>query len=389
MTDTAPPLPLEGLLVVDFSQFLSGPFATLRLADLGARVIKIERPGVGDLCRQIYLTDTEIGGDSTLFHAINRRKESFAADLKNPDDVSRLKRLIGRADVLVQNFRPGVINRLGLDYETLRKDHPRLVYGQISGYGDKGPWVPRPGQDLLAQARSGLLWLNGDREHPPTPVGLAIADTLAGHNLTEGILACLVRRGITGEGGLVETSLFEALIDFQFEVLTTHFNDGFRLPDRSGVNNAHAYLSAPYGVYPTADGFLAVAMTPVHKLGALIGLDELTAYEDPKSWFTERDAIKALLRDYLGKQPTEHWLSLLEPADIWCAPVYDWPTMRAHEGYRALDLEQMIRRAEDAVEIRTTRCPIRVDGDRLTSEKAAPTIGMNTEAITSEFGLDR
>lgn len=389
MTDAEKHLPLDGLLVVDFSQFLSGPFATLRLADLGARVIKIERPGVGDLCRQIYLTDTEIGGDSTLFHAINRRKESFAANLKDPDDLKRLRKLIGQADVMVQNFRPGVIDRLGLDYETLRKDHPRLVYGQISGYGGEGPWVPRPGQDLLAQARSGLLWLNGDREHDPTPVGLAVADTLAGHNLTEGILACLVRRGITGEGGLVDTSLFESLIDFQFEVLTTHFNDGERPPDRAGVNNAHAYLSAPYGVYPTSDGFLAIAMTPVPDLGRLIGLDALTGYTDPKTWFTERDTIKSLLVDHLKHQTTAHWLSLLEPADIWCAPVYDWPTMRAHDGYRALELEQTIRRPLDDVEIRTTRCPIRVDGDRLTDETAAPTIGMNTDAIAAEFGLDR
>jgi crotonobetainyl-CoA:carnitine CoA-transferase CaiB-like acyl-CoA transferase len=148
-------------------------------------------------------------------------------------------------------------------------------------------------------------------------------------------------------------------------------------------------MSAPYGVYPTADGYLAIAMTPVPDLGRLIGLDALAAYDDPKSWFSERDAIKSLLMDHLKGDTTAHWLSLLEPADVWCAPVYDWPTMRAHEGYRALELEQVIRRSLDNVEIRTTRCPIRVDGSRLTSDTAAPTIGMNTEAITDEFDLDR
>ncbi|PLU82729.1 CoA transferase, partial [Sinorhizobium medicae] len=155
-------LPLAGLVVVDMSQFLSGPYCSLRLMDLGARVIKIERPDGGDLSRRLYLSDTEIGGDSTIFHAINRAKESLAIDLKNEDDLAALKRLLAKADVMIQNFRPGVIERLGLDYEAVRAINPRIVYASISGYGEEGPWVKRPGQDLLAQARSGVMWLNGD-----------------------------------------------------------------------------------------------------------------------------------------------------------------------------------------------------------------------------------
>ena len=173
-------LPLAGLLVLDMSQFLSGPYATLRLQDLGARVIKIERPGAGDLSRTLYLSDTEIGGDSTIFHAINRGKESLAVDLKNSDDLTRFKKLIARADVVVQNFRPGVIERIGLDYKTVRAINPRLVYGSISGYGEEGPWVKRPGQDLLAQARSGVMWLSGDDGDGPVPMGLAVGDMFAG-----------------------------------------------------------------------------------------------------------------------------------------------------------------------------------------------------------------
>lgn len=387
MTNTDVELPLKDLLVVDFSQFLSGPFASLRLADMGARVIKIERPGVGDLCRQIYLTDTEIGGDSTLFHAINRRKESLAADMKDPRDLARLRRLIAKADVVIQNFRPGVMERLGFDYESLRVENPKLVYGTISGYGAEGPWAPRPGQDLLAQARSGILWLNGDRDDPPTPVGLAIADMLAGHNLVEGLLACLVRRGVTGKGGLVETSLFEGLIDFQFEVLTTYLNDGGRQPKRAAINNAHAYLSAPYGVYPTGDGYLALAMTPIGKLRELLDIPDLAAFDDPATWFSKRDEIKATIAERLLGDTTEHWLSILEPADIWCAPVMDWDAMRQHEGYRALALEQSIVRA-DGIDIRTTRGPIRIDGALLVSDRAAPTIGMHTHDLVAEFSLD-
>ena len=191
---------LEGLLVLDMSQFLSGPFAALRLGDLGARVIKIERPDGGDLCRRLYLTDTEIGGDSTLFHAINRGKLSFAADFKNPADVAAVKALIAKADVLIQNFRPGVINRLGLDYAAAKAINPGIVYASITGYGDDGPWANLPGQDLLAQARSGLMWLNGDRDQGPVPFGLAIADLLAGSAIVQGVLAALVRRGRTGGG---------------------------------------------------------------------------------------------------------------------------------------------------------------------------------------------
>src|ERR1700751_4501708 len=217
-------LPLKGLLVLDCSQFLSGPLATLRLADMGARVIKIERPSQGDLGRTLYLSDLDIDGVNTLLHAINRNKESFAADLKDSRDMERLRRLIARADVMVQNFRPGVIQRLKLDYESVSQSNPGLVYGSISGYGEAGEWRDRPGQDLLAQARSGIMWLSGDKGDRPTPFALAIADMLTGHNLCQGILACLVRRGITGRGAHVETSLLESLIDFQFEVLTKYLN---------------------------------------------------------------------------------------------------------------------------------------------------------------------
>src|SRR5579871_1885644 len=136
-------MPLDGLLVLDMSQFLSGPYAALRLGDLGARVIKVERPDGGDLCRRLYLTDTEIGGDSTLFHAINRNKESFAANMKDAGDLAALRKLIARADVIIQNFRPGVIDRIGLDYESVKTINPRLVYASITGYGDAGPWVER------------------------------------------------------------------------------------------------------------------------------------------------------------------------------------------------------------------------------------------------------
>lgn len=380
-------LPLAGLVVVDMSQFLSGPYCSLRLLDLGARVIKVERPDGGDLSRRLYLSDTEIGGDSSIFHAINRAKESFAVDLKNEADLAALRALLAKADVMIQNFRPGVIGRLGLDYDSVRAINPRLVYCSISGYGEEGPWVTRPGQDLLAQARSGVMWLNGDESQGPVPFGLAIGDMLAGAAAAQGILAALVRRGVTGRGSHVETSLLEALIDLQFEVLTTHLNDGRRLPRRANFRSAHAYLSAPYGVYPASDGYIAIAMTPIGKLADLLGMDELSPYrDDPSSWFTARDAIKAMIARHIATRAVDDWLKILEPSDIWCAKVLRWDELMDSDGFRSLDMLQTVTRADD-VSITTTRSPLRIDGVRPKFAQAAPRIGEHSAAIRAEFGL--
>lgn len=374
--------PLNGLTVIDFSQFLSGPVCTLKMADLGARVIKVERPGVGDLCRYLYLTDTDIDGDNTLFHAINRNKESITADLRNEEDRQRLFDLLKTADVMIQNFRPGVIERQGFGYEDVRKINPGIIYGSISGYGEDGPWKDLPGQDLLAQARSGLLWLTGSRDDPPMPMGLAVADMMAGNALAQGVLAALVGRGITGKGAKVETSLFEAMIDFQFEVLTTHLNDGNRLPERSGFNGAHAYLGAPYGVYETADGYLALAMTPsLETLAELLGVEGLDRfYDDKNALLSHRDEIKQSIARRMRLKKTAEWLAVLQPADIWCSEVLDWQDMLRSEAYRMLDLEQTIRR-NASLELTAVRSPIRINAATLKSERAAPVLGQHNATV--------
>jgi crotonobetainyl-CoA:carnitine CoA-transferase CaiB-like acyl-CoA transferase len=378
--------PLDGLLVLDFSQFLSGPLCTLKLADLGARVIKVERPGVGDLCRNLYLSDTEIDGDNSLFHAINRNKESITADLRNDDDRARLRALVAKADVMVQNFRPGVIERQGFGYEDVRAINPRIVYGSISGYGEDGPWKDLPGQDLLAQARSGLLWLTGSRDDPPMPMGLAVADMLAGNALAQGILAALVGRGIHGRGARVDTSLLEAMIDFQFEVLTTHLNDGRRVPQRSAVNGAHPYLGAPYGVYKTADSYLAIAMTPsLGTLAELMQIDDLSPYcDDAGAMMRHRDEIKTIMSAAIEKRSTAEWLAVLQPADIWCSEVLDWPALLSSEAWRVLDFEQTIRR-NASLELAALRGPIRIDGQALKSERAAPALGADQTKVYDEL----
>lgn len=381
--------PLHGIVVLDFGQFLSVPLATLKLADLGARVIKIERPDGGDLCRSLYVSDIDIGDDNSIFCAINRNKESIVADLQNETDREMLRALIAKSDVVAQNFRLGVMERHGLGYEDVRKINPSVIYGSISGYGEEGEWKNLPGQDLLAQARSGLLWLTGSQDDPPMPMGLAVTDMLAGNALAQGILAALVGRSAHGRGAHVQTSLLEAAVDFQFEVLTTHLNDGNKLPERSAVNGAHAYLGAPYGVYETADGHLALAMTPsLRALAELMEIDGLHSYfDDSEALMRNRDEIKTIMADAIRKKTTAEWLAILQPADVWCSEVLDWHALLAGEAWKMLDFEHAVCR-EGGIEMKVLRGPIRINGGALKSEKASPKLAADQEKIRNELLAD-
>jgi CoA:oxalate CoA-transferase len=363
-------LPLEGLFVLDFSQYLAGPSTALRLADLGARVVKVERPETGEPTRSLSLAGLELDGDSLLFHTINRNKESLAVDLRDPDQLERVKQIVARADVIIQSFRPGVMKRYGLDYDSVAKLNERIVYGSTSGYGDTGPWRDRPGQDLLIQALSGLTWLNGNRDDPPVAFGLSIVDTLAGAHLCQGILACLVRRGVTGRGGFVEVSLLESALDLQFEVLTCYLNDGNRLPVRSEIGSAHPYIGAPYGIYETADGFLALAMGSVPLLGQLLELSDVQAIDDPKDWYERRDEIKARIAEVLKTRPGGEWVEKLGAAGLWVAEVMQWPELLAHDAVKELGM--IVEVGNGGRRFRTLRTPIRIDGEIPPSSAASP-----------------
>src|ERR1700753_465621 len=315
---------LQDIIVVDFSQFLSGPSAGLRLADMGARGIKVERPGTGDICRQLYVSDTRIEGESTIFHAINRNKQSYAADHKDAAALGKIKKLIRHADVVLHNFRPGVMERIGLDYEKVKEIKPDIIYGEVSGYGAEGPWKDLPGQDLLVQALSGLTWLSNNRDERPTPMGVSVVDILAGTFLTQGILAALYRRNNTGQPALVQVSMMEAILDFQFEVLTSHYNDGRQLPVRSKLSNGNAYIPAPYGIYRTKEGYLSLAMGDIPQLAVLLECPALESFTDSNEWDDRRDDIKAIWAEHLLTRTVDEWLAILQPADIWCAKVMDY-----------------------------------------------------------------
>lgn len=379
-------LPLDGLLVLDFSQFLAGPVAAMRLADLGARVIKIERPGVGDIGRTLAFAGRTLDGDTVSFHAMNRNKESVTADLKAPADLAYVKQLVAKADVVIQNFRPGVMERIGLDYASVRELNPSIVYASATGYGDEGPWRDRPGQDLLAQSISGLPWLNGSRDDGPVPVGLSIADHLLSCHLAQGVTALLVRRFRTGEGGLVESSLLESALDLQFELLSTKLNDDNIHVRRGGAHSAHAFLAAPYGTYPTSDGYLALAMNPIPVLGRLLDLPELAELTDPQQAWDRQEHIEAVLAKRFATGTTQSWLDILDAADVWCAPVLTLDELLASEGFAAIRMTQQVERR--GVAISTTRGPIRIDGEVLTNTKAAPLLGEDDARVRAEFPPD-
>ena len=376
-------LPLKGLVVLEFSQYLSGPSAGLRLADLGARVIKIERPKVGDAGRKLSIKNLWVDDSSLLFHTINRNKESFTADLKNADDLKIIKKLVTKADVMIHNFRPGVMEKIGLGYDQVQEMNSRIIYAAISGYGKEGPWKNKPGQDLLLQSMTGLAFTTGSGSNGPVPFGIAIGDILSGAQLVQGILAALIRRQKTNKGALIEVSLMESLLDFQFELLTTYFTNN-QQPKRSSINNGHPLLSAPYGIYKTTDGFIALAMMDIHQLATAIDCLELSKVSK-ENIFKDRDEMKDILANHLIKNTSAHWIERLHECDLWAMEVLDWEKMMEHDAYITLKMEQTLNAA--GKEIITTRSPVRINGERLVSEKPAPALGAHNKKILSEFSI--
>ncbi|OXB07402.1 CaiB/BaiF CoA transferase family protein [Flavobacterium pectinovorum] len=376
--------PLEGLVVLEFCQFLAGPSAGLKLADLGARVIKIERPIKGEACRQLSIKDLFVDDSSLLFHTINRNKESFAADLKNPEDLILIKKLIAKADIMTHNFRPGVMEKIGLDFNETLTINPKIIYGTITGYGNIGPWAKKPGQDLLLQSLSGLSWLSGRKCQGPVPFGLAVADLMCGNHFVQGILSALLKRAKTGKGVLVEVSLLESVLDVQFEAITSFLNDGGQLPERGDVKgSAHAFLSAPYGVYQTQDGYISLAMGDLIFIGKTLGVD-LTKYSDKQDWFTFRDEIRNLLAEKIITQTADYWLNLLQKEGIWCGKVLNYEELDNQSFVSELQLKQTIQNSAGE-KLVTTRSPIQLDGKILTSKKAAPSVGEDNIKIHEQF----
>jgi crotonobetainyl-CoA:carnitine CoA-transferase CaiB-like acyl-CoA transferase len=373
--------PLTGLVVADFAQLAQGPFATQMLGDLGAEIIKIE-PIKGDWMRHWSMANLFVEGEGASYLSFNRNKRSIAIDLKNPRGKDVALRLVDHADVVIENFRPGVMERLGLGYETLAERNPRIIYCASSGWGQTGPYVSRPGQDLLVQAVAGVGYLNGNVDEPPQGVGVGIADFTAGFHIVYGVLAALYARDRTGQGQRVDVNLLDSILNLHIQELSLYLN-GAGLPVRSRSNIPGAYLGAPYGFYETADGYIAIAMNPIDKLARLVGIE---GYEDhPESQIMEgRDEVRADFQKGFLKKTTQEWLDILLAEDIWVAPVNDFAAVEAdpqvHENEMIVEWKH-----PKAGTVRGVGIPVKFSDTPGQIRRHAPLLGEHTKEILSEL----
>ena len=329
--------PLAGTLVVDLTRVLAGPYCTMLLADLGARVVKIERPELGDDARRI---GPFVEGRSAYFLSLNRGKESLALDLQLPADRTLFERLLARADVLVENFRPGAMQRLGYGWEALHARFPRLVQASISGFGQTGPLATRPAYDLIVQAMGGIMSITGQPEGPPTRVGTSIGDIAAGLFGALGIVSALHHRDRTGAATLVDVAMLDCQVAILENAIARLAASG-EIPRPLG--SRHPSIT-PFEAYPTADGHLVVAAgndALFRRLAATLELPSLSAdarFASNEARCQHADALRELLSQRLRERPTAAWLERLETAGVPCGPIQDVAQVLAHPQVRARNM---------------------------------------------------
>jgi len=381
---TAPAPPLNGLTVLDLSTQLSGPYCSMLLGDLGADVIKVERPGRGDDARAF---PPFVNGQSAPFMTVNRNKRSLALDLKHPAGREICLRLAARADVLLENFRPGVAERLGVGYPQVSAVNPRIIYCSISGFGQTGPYRERGGFDLIAQGMSGLMSITGEEDGPPLRVPIPLSDIGAGMFGAIGILAALQARERTGRGQWVETSLLETPIAWSVYEAASYLATG-EVPPRLGAGHR---ASAPYQPFRTKDGWLnlgAASQQLWEKFCAVLELPDLA--KDPRfvtgaERVKHRKELAALLQARFERETTAHWLSRLEAAGVPAGPVltydevFDDPQVRHREMVVEVDHPVAGRSRVLGVPIKFTETPASV-------RRPAPTVGQHSAEILNALG---
>jgi crotonobetainyl-CoA:carnitine CoA-transferase CaiB-like acyl-CoA transferase len=376
---------LSGIRVLDCSIAMAGPFAAQRLGDLGADVVKVE-PVTGEWQRHVAAGGARGNKVNVSFLSLNRNKRSLAVDLKAPEGKEILYDLVKTADVFLQNYRPGVARRLGVDYETLSTLNPRLVYVSMSGYGESGPYVNRPGQDLVLQAMSGAMLSAGRAGEAPTPAGQYLVDAITAYTAFEGALAALFHRERTGEGQLVQVNMLDAIATIQMQELSV-FTVGHKEQKRSAEPHAHVFIRAPYGAFATSDGYIVVAFPSLKKLGAVIGEDSFLDMDDEVDTWTRRDEIFAKTRERLKGKSSADWLQLFSAADLWAGPVY---------GYKELVEDEQIKHNGTFVEydhpteghVKTPGFPIKFSKTPSTVDRGAPLAGEHTREVLAEAGYD-
>ena len=376
--------PLHGIRVLDLSRVLAGPYCTMFLGDLGAEVVKIEQPGLGDDTRS--WGPPFQGGESAYFLCVNRNKRSVTLDLRTPDGIELLRRLALEADVLMENFRPGTLAGWGLPEAEIRRDNPRLIYASLSAFGSSGPMKDRPGYDLAIQAWGGLMSITGAADGEPAKVGVAIIDVVAGLMLGNSIAAALYARERTGEGQRIETSLMEAEIASLINAGSNYLVTG-KVPGRWG--NAHPNI-VPYQSFPTADGHLVVAVANEAIWARFCeGVSKPELAADPRfdtnaHRVENRDALIALLDDMFRGRPGREWIELLNDAGVPCSPVqdirqvFDSPQVRATGMLREID-------HPTAGKVRMAGLPVKFSRTPASIRLPPPRLGEHNEQVLKDW----
>lgn len=373
---------LAGIRVLDATQMLAGPIAAMRLGDLGADVIKIEPPGTGEFNRTHGFADVDLNGQMTTFLALNRNKRSVAIDLKAPAGLEALYDLVRGADVFIQNYRVGTAGRLGVDFETLSKINPRLVFCSISGYGQSGPGAGRPGQDLILQGYSGSMFSVGAAGDTPTPGALWAADAMTGYQAAIGILAALWSRQSTGQGQHVDVNMLATVLDSQIQELVTYLNCDI-VPERHAEPSAHVWIPAPYGVYRTADAWLTMAMCPLEVLGEALDSDRLREMGDYREGHRNADEVYRIVRPLIAQRSTAEWIKHFDTYNIWTGPVYSYREVEADEQVRSMKLFTSYEHPTSGT-VRTVDVPLRMSGTPGRITRPAPLLGEHTSQVLTE-----
>jgi formyl-CoA transferase len=373
-------LPLEGVRVVDFTQVMMGPSATQMLADFGADVIKIENPKGGDLSRTAFGATDEAGLNNPVFCSLNRNKRSLALNLREEGNKELIWELIRGADVVISNFRAGVMDRIGFGYEKCRELNPKIVYASGSGYGPTGPYAHKGGQDVLAQAMSGVMMRRADASVPMSIYPTALCDYTAGMHLVQAVLVALIGVGRTGEGQKVEVSLYDSMIAMQMQEATCHLHNG------KEINWAEMPLT---GVFATANGALvlvgAFKANPLQDICAVLGIEDLSIeYPDLEAQRAAKPYLQGRFRDEFARESTEHWIAKLEGADLLCAPVKNLADVLEDP---QTDANEMIVEFEHPINgrMQTIACPIHFSGIDCGVRLAPPRLGEHNEEIIGEL----
>lgn len=375
-------MPLTGLKVLDLTRVVSGPFCTMLLADMGADVIKIEAAD-GDPSR---VTGIMGKGENPYFVNLNRNKRTITLDMKQPEGKEIIRRLAKISDIVVENFRPGVMDRLGLGYDELKKLNPGLIYAAISGFGKSGPYRDRPAFDFIAQAMSGFMSLNGNEQMPPLRVGIPISDTIAGLYAAYGILAALRERDRTGRGQEVQTAMVDGLISMFTFASSAFFATG-ELPPRNG--NDHMVVS-PYGLFDAADGPVAIAPSTEKnwlQLCSALGLDNLPSdprFDTQQKRRENRKEINAIIQKVIETKKRDEWISLLNQAGVPCGPVNNLEQVFSDP--QVLHQEMLLESAQPAGPVKMPGFPVKLSETPARLRLPSPQMGEHSLEILKELG---